>query len=222
MEARMSGSSTPVVHRRRLVRACAGLSILVAAPSVVRAETLVPTPAQTEGPFYPVVLPADSDSDLVTVRGAPTAARGTVSYVGGRVRDTSGRVLAGAQVQIWQCDQEGIYDHPGEGRDLARRDKAFQGFGQTATGSDGAYRFRTIRPVAYPGRTPHIHFRIIAADGRRLTTQMYVAGEPGNERVGVLRAIRDERQRQNVIIALSASGAPEPGALSGTFEIVLA
>jgi protocatechuate 3,4-dioxygenase beta subunit len=210
------------MHRRRFVRAGAGLSILVAAPSLVRAGTLVPTPAQTEGPFYPVAMPADSDSDLVTVRGAPAAARGVVTYVSGRVRDTSGRLLAGAQVQIWQCDVHGIYDHPGEGRDLARRDAGFQGFGQTTAGADGTWRFRTIRPVAYAGRTPHIHFRIIAADGRRLTTQMYVAGEPGNDRDGVLRAIRDERQRQNVIVALSPSGVPEAGALSGTFDIVLA
>jgi protocatechuate 3,4-dioxygenase beta subunit len=194
--------------------------VIFAAPSLVRAETLVPTPAQTEGPFYPVAIPADSDNDLVAVRGAAAPARGVIARIAGRVRDISGRPLAGAQIEIWQCDAQGLYDHPGQS-DLARRDKGFQGFGRSPTAADGSYSFRTIRPVAYVGRTPHIHFRIIAPDGRRLTTQMYVAGEPGNERDGVLRAIRDERQRRQIIVALSPASGPEPGALAGTFDIVL-
>jgi protocatechuate 3,4-dioxygenase beta subunit len=213
----VSRKATP---RRRLLRAATAASALIAAPSLVRAQTLVPTPAQTEGPFYPVAVPADSDADLVTVRGAAAPARGAITHIAGRVRDTSGRALAGTRVEIWQCDAQGIYDHPGQsGRE--RRDAGFQGFGQTTTGADGAYRFRTIRPVAYPGRTPHIHFRIVAPDGRRLTTQMYVAGEPGNERDFLLRSMRDDRQRQQIIVALSAADGLEPGALAGTFDIVL-
>lgn len=211
---------SPIIARRRLLRVAAAVPGLVAAPSLVRAQTLVPTPAQTEGPFYPVAVPPDSDSDLVMVRGAAAPARGTITHIAGRVRDVSGRALAGARVEIWQCDEHGIYDHPRE-RGAAQRDKGFQGFGQVTTAADGGYRFRTIRPVAYVGRTPHIHFRIVAADGRRLTTQMYVAGEAGNERDGVLRAIRDERQRRQVIVALSPA-ASEAGALSGVFDIVLA
>lgn len=207
------------LQRRRLVGAGILSPLVIAAPSLVRAQTLVPTPAQTEGPFYPVALPADTDNDLVAVRDAATPARGIVTHVSGRVRDTAGRAIAGARVEIWQCDAHGLYDHPGQsGR--AGRDSGFQGFGQITATADGAYRFRTIRPVAYVGRTPHIHFRVVAPDGRRLTTQMYVAGEPANERDFVLRAIRDERQRQQVIVTLSAAG-PEPGALAGTFDIVL-
>ncbi|HEX2887031.1 MAG TPA: hypothetical protein VHP59_11410, partial [Vineibacter terrae] len=78
------------------------------------------------------------------------------------------------------------------------------------------------QPVAYSGRTPHIHFRIVAPDGRRLTTQMYVAGEAGNERDGVFRAIRDPRQRQQVVVSLAPAAGLEPGAVAGTFDIVLA
>ncbi|HKU98775.1 MAG TPA: protocatechuate 3,4-dioxygenase [Vineibacter sp.] len=197
------------------------MSAFLAAPALVRAQTLVPTPAQTEGPFYPVVLPLDADNDLVQVQGVSSPAGGIVTHISGRVRNATGQPITGARVEIWQCDAQGLYDHPGQS-DLARRDRGFQGFGRTATQADGVYRFRTIRPVAYSGRTPHIHFRIVAPDGRRLTTQMYVAGEPGNERDGVLRAIRDPRQRQQVVVTLAPADGAEHGALAGVFDIVLA
>lgn len=214
-------SSSSHVIRRRLLRAGVGASTLLAAPVLVRAQTLVPTPAQTEGPFYPVALPLDTDNDLVQVQGASSPAAGIVTHVSGRVRDIAGQPIAGARVEIWQCDAQGLYDHPGQS-DLARRDRGFQGFGRATTAADGAYRFRTIRPVAYSGRTPHIHFRVVAPDGRRLTTQMYVAGESGNERDGVLRAIRDPRQRQQVLVSLASADGLERGALAGVFDIVLA
>lgn len=216
----MSSSSYPL-FRRRLLRAGAGATTLLAAPALVRAQALVPTPAQTEGPFYPVALPPDADNDLVSVRGAGAPARGVVMHITGRVRDTAGLPIVGARVEIWQCDAQGLYDHPRQS-DLGRRDQGFQGFGQTIAAADGAYRFRTIQPVAYSGRTPHIHFRIVAPDGRRLTTQMYVAGEAGNERDGVFRAIRDPRQRQQVVVSLAPAAGLEPGALAGTFDIVMA
>jgi len=214
-------SSSHVVVRRRLLRASAGASVVLAAPALVRAQSLVPTPAQTEGPFYPVVFPLDADNDLVQVQGMGTRANGIVTYLSGRVRDTAGQPIAGTRVEIWQCDAQGLYDHPGQS-DLARRDRGFQGFGRTTTLTDGAYRFRTIRPVAYTGRTPHIHFRIVTPDGRRLTTQMYVAGEAGNERDGVLRAIRDPRQRQQVMVNLGSADGAERDALAGVFDIVVA
>ncbi len=212
--------STRTLLRRRLLRAGTTTSVLLAAPALVRAETLVPTPAQTEGPFYPVRIPADSDGDLVTVSGIGVPARGVVTHITGRVRNTAGQSIPGARVEIWQCDAQGLYDHPGQSG-LARRDKGFQGFGRTVTPPDGSYRFRTIRPVAYAGRTPHIHFRIDVPDGRTLTTQMYIAGEPGNERDGVLRAIRDPRQRQQVVVVLAPAEGHEQGTLAGTFDIVL-
>jgi protocatechuate 3,4-dioxygenase beta subunit len=87
------------------------------------------------------------------------------------------------------------------------------------TTDDGSYRFRTIRPVPYPGRTPHIHFAIMAPGRPRLVTQMYVAGEPGNARDGVYLAIRDPAARARVTVALDP--AQEPDALAGRFDIVL-
>jgi protocatechuate 3,4-dioxygenase, beta subunit len=215
----MTGSRRSL-PRRRLLCAAATTSAVLASPSLVRAQTLVPTPAQTEGPFYPVAIPADADGDLVVVSGMAAPARGIITHVSGRILDTAGRPVAGARVEIWQCDAQGLYDHPRQGG-VARRDKGFQGFGRVATSSDGHYRFRTIRPVSYVGRAPHIHFRIDIPDGRTLTTQMYVAGEPGNDRDGVLRSIRDARQRQQVVVALVPAEGLESGALVGTFDIVL-
>jgi protocatechuate 3,4-dioxygenase beta subunit len=163
---------------------------------------------------------------LVRVTGADAQALGVVTHVTGRVLDARGRPLPGHLVEIWQCDAHGRY--------LAERgsswsgwfgkrealDPGFQGYGRTLTDAGGGYRFRTIRPVSYPGRTPHIHFKV-RRDGRELlTTQLYVAGEPGNERDGIYGELApDERERVTVILR----GAPEieSGALAGTFEIVL-
>jgi protocatechuate 3,4-dioxygenase beta subunit len=89
------------------------------------------------------------------------------------------------------------------------------------TDASGAYRFRTIRPVAYPGRTPHIHFKLGSFAGELLTTQMYVAGEPGNERDGLLNAIRDPELRRRLLVELRPADMIEPGALAGTFDIIL-
>jgi protocatechuate 3,4-dioxygenase beta subunit len=87
--------------------------------------------------------------------------------------------------------------------------------------ADGGYRFRTIRPVPYPGRTPHIHFAVTVPGLQRLVTQMYVAGEPLNARDGLYTSIRDADARAAVTVALAPLPAVEPGALGGTFDIVL-
>ena len=97
----------------------------------------------------------------------------------------------------------------------------FQGYGRTAIDASGRYAFRTIRPVAYPGRTPHIHFKVHAPGAGRLTTQLYVADEPQNATDGVLNAIRDRNARASVIVRLEEAGEIEAGALKGTFDIVL-
>src|SRR3984893_8238909 len=150
------------------------------------AAGLVATPQQTEGPFYPTSFPADMDNDLVQVRGQAAQAMGTVLHLEGRVLDLNGRPVEGALVEIWQCDAQGIYDHPGQpGRE--RRDRAFKGYGRMMA-ADGRYSFRTLKPVAYPGRTPHIHVKVATAGGGLLTSQFYIAGEPGNERDGLFRA----------------------------------
>lgn len=173
--------------RRRL------LTALVCAPAVwtgVRAQPALPlqaTPAQTEGPFYPLALPADSDADLLH-NGALRYTQGTPVWLDGVVTDTQGRPLRGAQVEIWQCDQAGHYHHPGDGD---RADPAFQGFGRALVDRDGRYRFRTLRPAAYAGRTPHIHVKVRLGPRSLLTTQLYVAGDPGNARDFLWRGLSE-------------------------------
>jgi protocatechuate 3,4-dioxygenase, beta subunit len=181
---------------------------------------LAATPRQTAGPFYPVDWSGDSDADLVRVTGGAAQAQGTVTHLRGRVLDARGEPIAGAVVEIWQCDAFGRYRHPRDRQD--GRDAGFQGRGRVAAGPDGGFAFRTIRPVAYPGRTPHIHVAVAAA-GRRepLVTQFYVAGEPLNERDGLFNAIRDPRQRDAVLLRLGPADRVEPGALLATRDIVL-
>jgi len=204
---------------RRLLLAAAGTTVLPIHPS--RAAELAATPSQTEGPFYPTAFPADSDSDLVQVRGQAARAMGTVLHLQGRVLDASGRPLDGALVEIWQCDAQGLYDHPRQpGRD--RRDAAFQGYGKVLTGAQSTYSFRTLKPVAYPGRTPHIHLKVATADGRRLTTQFYLAGDSQNERDFVYRAAaRDPQQRDRIDMHLQPANGLEPGAFATTMDIVI-
>jgi protocatechuate 3,4-dioxygenase beta subunit len=194
----------------------------VLTPSALAAEKVrgVITPGQTEGPFYPVSFPADMDNDLVRVQGRAAQALGQVTHIVGRVLDQRGEPVRGAMLEIWQCDANGIYNHPGQSG-LQRRDAGFQGYGRTEVAADGRYSFRTIRPVAYPGRTPHIHFKVHAPGVGRLTTQMYVAGESRNATDGVLNAIRSSAQRESVLVRLEPADAQEPRALRGMFDIVL-
>ena len=205
------------ITRRGLLAGGAALTGLAAAASALAA--LVPTPRQTEGPFYPARLPLDADADLVQVAGRAQAAKGTVTHVFGRVLTEDGRPMRGVRVEIWQCDANGVYHHP---RDrLADADPNFQGFGRTMAGEDGGYRFRTIRPVPYPGRTPHIHFAIAGPGMRRLTTQLYIAGEPGNARDFVLNRVRDPDARASLIVPFEPAPEIEPEALGARFDIVL-
>jgi len=212
----MNGSL--ILTRRRALAAGASLAALALGDPAAAAR-LIATPAQTEGPFYPLTLPLDRDNDLVKVAGQPGLAKGTITHVFGQVLDPGGRPMKDARVEIWQCDAQGHYHHPGDRRGQA--DPAFQGYGQTLSAADGAYRFRTIRPVAYPGRTPHIHFKVKAPGTPELTTQMYVAGEPGNARDMVLNQIRDPEARARVIVALEPAAGLEASALQGRFDIVL-
>ncbi|MBA4266733.1 MAG: intradiol ring-cleavage dioxygenase [Comamonadaceae bacterium] len=163
--------------------------------------TLRPTPSQTEGPFYPVAMPIDSDFDLLR-NGQVDYRQGEPAWVEGVVTDTRGTPVSGAVVEIWQCDHAGRYHHPGDGN---RADPAFQGFGQVNVGRDGRYRFRTLKPVPYSGRTPHIHVKVKLDQQTLLTTQLYVAGDPGNERDFLWRRL-DERGRAALTVPF-ASGS---------------
>ncbi|MDZ7857371.1 MAG: intradiol ring-cleavage dioxygenase [Sphaerotilus sp.] len=159
-------------------------------PALARDKVLRPTPSQTEGPFYPVTLPADSDFDLLR-NGRAVYTPGQVAWVSGTVTDTQGKPLAGGVVEIWQCDEAGHYHHPGDGN-LA--DAAFQGFGQVTLVRDGRFRFRTLKPAPYTGRTPHIHVKVKLGTQELLTTQFYVQGDPGNARDGLWRRLGEDGQ----------------------------
>ena len=214
----MTHGFTP--SRRTLLSGAGAALLLPLLPRATDAAPLVPTPGQTEGPFYPVTLPADMDSDLVRVEGAAARAQGTVAHVGGRILDRSGRPVPGCVVEIWQCDAHGRYRHP-RAPEQAQFDTGFQGYGRTAVDAQGAYRFRTIRPVPYPGRTPHIHVAVLVPGTGRFVTQMYVEGEPLNARDGLLNSIRDPAARRSVIVPLTPADGVEPGAVTGIFDIVL-
>src|SRR5215475_13845135 len=144
------------------------------------AEELERTPRIQEGPFYPTKLPLDTDNDLLIINDRITPAVGEITHLSGRILDAKGDPIRNALVEIWQCDRDGTYLRPHlENGD--KYDTNFQGFGRFLTGSAGEYYFRTIKPVAYPGRTPHIHFKVKKADKELLTTQCYVKGEKGNQ-----------------------------------------
>jgi protocatechuate 3,4-dioxygenase beta subunit len=129
--------------------------------------------------------------------------------------------LPRARIEVWQVNTHGRYHHS-EDHGERPLDPNFQGYGQCVTGPDGAYRFRTIKPVAYQGRAPHIHFAVHSPGFESLVTQMYVAGAPENAQDWLLNSIRDPHVRQCLVVRL----APMPGAnrdeLFGRFDIILA
>jgi protocatechuate 3,4-dioxygenase beta subunit len=205
-----------VDRRRLLAMAMATSAAALLSKSV--AAALLPTPEQSTGPFYPVSFPLDADADLLTVAGQAAQAQGTPTYLLGGLLDTEGRPVRGARIEIWQCDAFGRYHHPRQG---GGADPAFQGFGAATADAEGAWRFRTIRPVPYPGRAPHIHFAVFPPGGERFTTQMYVAGEAGNEADFLLSRVRDPAARARLIVPLQPADDVEAGALLGRFDIVL-
>lgn len=180
------------------------------------------TPPQTEGPFYPNKLPLDTDNDLLVINNALTPAVGEITHLSGRILDAKGQPLRNALVEIWQCDAKGVYIHTADsGRKKEQRDGNFQGFGRFLTGSRGEYYFRTIKPVPYPGRTPHIHFKIKCGGKELLTTQCYIKGEERNKRDGIFRAIRDAKARDAVLVAFTPMKKSRLGELTAHFDIVL-
>lgn len=176
------------LNRRAFVTWCASA---VAALTAGRAAAAVETPSATEGPYYPQPSMRfdDIDNDLVKIAGLVEEAGGEVITLSGRILDENGSPQAGHRIEIWQCDVNGKYMHPRD-RNSAPQDMAFQGFGHDITGPDGSYSFRTIKPVTYPGRTPHIHVKVFAPSGAEvLTSQFYLAGHPENARDRIFSAM---------------------------------
>jgi protocatechuate 3,4-dioxygenase beta subunit len=200
-------------QRRGFLSALFGASFAVT--EATHGATLL-TPRQATGPFYPSALPRLRDNDLVDVDGSGHLASGQITHLSGRVIDTSDNPIQTAHVEIWQCDAFGRYHHENDFRQQPL-DPYFQGFGRTTTDSDGRYSFRTIKPVAYPARAPHIHFKVSGANLSTLVTQLYVDGEPSNSADILLRSTNNA-----VLLTARFEHDPQPpGELRTTFNLVV-
>jgi len=206
-----------VPERRRALRALVAAVLLPAAPAIGQPAALAPTPSQPEGPFYPKTVPADHDSDLTQIAGRAAQASGTPLYFAGRVLGRDARALVNARVELWQCDVHGRYHYVGD--DAGPRDDNFQGYGVATTDRDGRFAFKTIRPVPYSGRTPHLHVRVRPPSGQPLTTQIYIAGDSADGDF-VLAGTRAEVWERLTMVLTPAAGR-EPGALAGSFDFVI-
>ncbi|MFM2170435.1 MAG: hypothetical protein RI957_664 [Verrucomicrobiota bacterium] len=205
-------------RRDFLVRAAMGAAFFTT-PGLY-AEALTVTPRQTEGPFYPDHLPLDTDNDLLILNSALTPAVGEVTYLSGRILDAKGEPMRGVEVEIWQCDAEGAYLHS-KGQSGAKRDGNFQGFGRFVTGIKGEYLFRTIKPVSYPGRTPHIHYKIKSKGKDLLVTQCYIKGDGRNAKDGVFQSIKNPQARAALEVDFRKIPNNKAGELMASFDVVL-
>jgi protocatechuate 3,4-dioxygenase beta subunit len=183
------------------------------------AEALMLTPKQTEGPFYPDKLPLDTDNDLLFLNDNITPAVGVVTWVSGRVLDKNGQPVRNAVVEIWQCDNNGAYLHSGTDN-KTKADKNFQGFGRFLTGATGEYLFRTIKPVPYPGRTPHIHYAVKMKGREKFTTQLYIEGHEGNAKDGIWKNL-NEKGRAAVTAPFAPVANSKAGELAAKFDLVM-
>ena len=181
---------------------------------------LIQTPRMTEGPFYPDKLPLDTDNDLIVINDALTPAVGEITHLSGRVLDIKGNPIRNAFVEIWQVDNNAVYLHTADDRIRDQRDTNFQGYGRFLTNAKGEYYFRTIKPVAYPGRTPHIHFAVSIHGQRVLTTQLFVKGEPQNQRDGIVRRLSPDA-RETVLGEFKPLEGSKLGGLEVSFDMIL-
>lgn len=214
-----------IVLRRKFIQSGLAMGALAMTPGALGAsgsfaDELAKTPPMTEGPFYPSKLPLDTDNDLLIINDSVTSAVGEVTHLTGRVLSQAGEPIRNAVVEIWQCDARGVYMHP-DGGDRKKIDTNFQGFGRFLTDVKGQYYFRTIKPVAYPGRTPHIHFAVNYRGKRILATQCFNAAEPQNARDGLLARIADENLRNSLIVDFNALEGSKIGELTANFDIVV-
>lgn len=199
------------VRRRLAVGAATALALPLLLRPARAAGVLSP---MTEGPFYPAPawrergpFAGDWDADLTQVRraGRTRVAQGEHLALALVVQDRAGRAIDGAQVEIWQCDATGRYRHPRDGARPAEVDEGFQGYGEALSGAGGTVAFRTIRPVPYPGRTPHIHVKLRHASFGEITSQLFVDGEPGNASDFLWRRL-GEAGRAALALRLERSG----------------
>lgn len=214
--------------RRRVLAAlscalsCAPLAAAwLACPALASSRRVMPS--MTDGPFYPPrrwrAQWSDWDADLTTVdqAGQRLQARGEHLGLSLAVADAQGRLVDGAEVEIWQCDALQHYRHPNVRRDESERgqrwDPGFQGFGAATGNAGGEVAFRTLRPVPYPGRTPHIHVKLRHAAFGEWTSQLFVAGDAGNTRDFLWRQLPEDGRAalEMKLMRVSAAAGPATG-----------
>jgi protocatechuate 3,4-dioxygenase beta subunit len=213
------------ISRRRFIEvslALGGVALSGPYQSLFSQPVGIPTPEQVQGPFYPVVKPFDQDADLTVIQGKPGRAQGKVIHVMGRVLNLKSKPVSGAQVEIWQANTFGRYTHPSD-PNPAPLDPNFEGYGVQTTDAEGRYRFKTIKPGAYPVsegwiRPPHIHF-IVTGRSYRLITQMYFEGDPLNEKDLILKNTSHKASLMTKLIPPTKD--VEPDALVAIWDIVL-
>lgn len=197
-------------QRRTALSLLAAGATALALPALASSRRALAT--MTDGPFYPPRAWregfSDWDADLTRVErgGRVLHAQGEHLGLELAVVDTAGRLIDDAEVEIWQCDALQHYHHPDTDPRQGRFDPGFQGFGATRSDSAGMARLRSIRPVPYPGRTPHIHVKLRHASFGTWTSQLFVQGDPGNERDGLWRRLA-ERDRDPLGLRLAAAPA---------------
>lgn len=210
-------------HSRRVFLSTLTLGAAAFVTRGAFAEELVRTPRQTEGPFYPDKLPLDTDNDLIVINDGTNPSVGTIAHLTGKVLDAKGNPVKNALVEIWQCDANGVYLHTKDSDGKKdKQDKHFQGFGRFLTGSTGEYYFRTIKPVEYPGRAPHIHVKVKVGKKELLCTQCYAKDEKKrNEEDFIYMGIKDLKARESVTVDFTKVKDSKIGELQGSFTIVL-
>jgi protocatechuate 3,4-dioxygenase, beta subunit len=176
------------------------------------------TPKQAEGPFYPDKLPLDTDNDLLIINDQITPAVGEVTYLHGTITDAKGTPFTNTLIEIWQVDANGAYLHTRDPR-TKLLDKNFQSYGRFLTNRKGEYHFRTIKPVKYPGRVPHIHVKISKGGKHLLTTQIYVSGEAENEKDFLFKRIGDAAGL--LLAEFKPLAGAKAGELEAKFDVIL-
>ena len=177
------------------------------------------------GPFYPMLKPLDKDADLTSVNGQKGVAAGVITHVSGRVFDQKGKPVKGAKIEIWQANTYGRYSHPSD-PNTAQLDPNFQGYAVMKTDDEGRYRFKTIKPGAYPVspteiRPPHIHFDV-EGKANRLVSQMFFPDEPLNEKDTLFLDLQSQRAKSAVLAQrLQVNKEIEKDAMLFQWDIVL-
>jgi protocatechuate 3,4-dioxygenase beta subunit len=215
------------ISRRRFLETSSALGGIVAygnLNSLLAQDKRILTGEQAFGPFYPIKRPLDRDADLTHLRGRRASAEGQIIHLMGRVVNLQGKPLAGVKLEIWQANAHGRYSHIND-PNTAPLDPNFQGYGVQVTDAKGQFRFKTIKPGAYPtgldnwSRPPHIHF-YVTGGYEALVTQMYFPGEELNGKDRLLQSAAPNQASLMARVEPAGKGL-EPDSLVVTWEIIL-